>query len=674
MFKEIDTKVAITFIAIVALVFIGFVGVLDKHFSVSIVQDIILPIFTDQDDDQDQIITEVPSSNVEELETFASEEDFKEYLQEVQASYGFYGIGGGMGGMDIAVPLMEESMAKGDVQDAGGGIPSRVSETNVQVAGIDELDIVKTDGKEIYLSSEGIYYRNWMWDEIMPPDKESMTKVIKAFPPADLEEESEIKEGGQLLLSEDSLVIFSRDEILGFDVSDPVTPDKKWEIEMDNNNLLVTARLYKGKIYLVTRTNINDYHPCPIKPLIVEGSPVEIRCIDIYHPVSPVSVDVTYHAFIIDPSSGKIEERTSFVGSSDSVIYMSENGLYITYYYMEDLIKFYSGFFKEKCQDLVPGSFIGRLDKLSDYDISTGSKMNEFQMIYQEYMNSLDNDEALRIQNEFSNRFEDYFKDNKRKLQKTGIVKIDLSSFQIKSTGSVPGKPLNQFSLDEYNGYLRVAVTVGENFWWGMGFGSTRDSANDVYVLDSGLNIVGSVRDLGLTERIYSARFIQDRGYLVTFRQIDPFYVLDLSDPRKPEMKGELKIPGYSSYLHPISDSKILGIGKEGSQVKISLFDVQDAGNPKEIAKYTLDEYWSDILNTHHAFLLDSKHDIFFLPGSKGGYIFSYLGDKLEMKKAVSSSGARRAIYIEDYLYIIGEREIVVLNEIDWTEVNDLEL
>jgi uncharacterized secreted protein with C-terminal beta-propeller domain len=178
---------------------------------------------------------------------------------------------------------------------------------------------------------------------------------------------------------------------------------------------------------------------------------------------------------------------------------------------------------------------------------------------------------------------------------------------------------------------------------------------------------------LGLTEQIYSVRFIEDKGFIVTFRQTDPFYVLDLSNPEKPELKGQLKIPGYSSYLHPITKDKILGIGKEGSNVKISLFDVSDPEKPTEISKYNLDEYWSDILNTHHAFLLDEKHQIFFLPGGRGGYIFSYKGDKLELKRAVSDINAKRAIYINDYLYIIGDNKIVVLNELNWEKINALE-
>jgi len=308
---------------------------------------------------------------------------------------------------------------------------------------------------------------------------------------------------------------------------------------------------------------------------------------------------------------------------------------------------------------------------LESYEISDQAKYTEFTILMERYYNSLSDDERLRVENEMENRISDYFKLHKRELGKTGIIKIELEKFGISATGDIPGRPLNQFSLDEYQENLRVATTVGEGFW---GFGGQRESANDVYVLDKNLKILGSVKDLGLTERIYSVRFIEDKGYLVTFRQIDPFFVLDLSDPEKPELKSQLKIPGYSSYLHPITKDKILGIGKEGSNVKISLFDVSNPENPTEISKYNLDEYWSDILNTHHAFLLDSKHQIFFLPGSRGGYIFSYKENKLELKRAVSDISAKRAIYINDYLYIIGENKIVVLNELNWEKVNELEL
>jgi uncharacterized secreted protein with C-terminal beta-propeller domain len=245
----------------------------------------------------------------------------------------------------------------------------------------------------------------------------------------------------------------------------------------------------------------------------------------------------------------------------------------------------------------------------------------------------------------------------------------------LEASGTVTGKPLNQFSLDEYEDNLRVATTVGSNWWWfGFGDGGARQSANDIYILDEDLRLRGELTDLGLEERIYSARFIEDKGYLVTFKQIDPFFVLDLSNPDNPKKSGELKIPGYSSYLHPITKDKILGIGEENNKVKVSLFDVSDPKNPQEISKYSLDEYYSEISSTHHAFLLDKKHQIFFLPGVKGGYIFSYAGDNLKLEKAVSDISARRAIYINDYLYVIGENNLVVLDEKNWERAGELEL
>ncbi len=611
------------------------------------------------------------SPKVEGIKKFASEKDFKSYLKEGEAATQYFGWRLPLARAELpAVPLMMAEEVS---------LPERVSETTVQVPGIDEPDIVKTDGKEIYFSP-GRIWPIWrepiiMERKIIPPYKESKTKIIKAFPPTDLAIDSEIETSGDLLLTKNVLVIFSGQEIVGYNVSDPKKPEKKWEIKLDEKNSIVTARLYNDKIYLVTKNLIDETHPCPIKPLTIEEKAIEISCQEIYHPILPVPVDVTFLAMILDPLSGQIEKKISFLGSSgQSVIYMSEKALYITYSYYESIVKFFSQFLKEKCQDLIPGWVLEKLKKLEGYDISEQAKILELQNILEKYQSSLDEDERLRVENELSNRMSDYYKKEKRELAKSGILKIELEKFEISAHGNIPGYPLNQFALDEYQENLRIATTVGERFGW-FGFGMGRgESANDVYILDRNLKIIGKIEDLGLGERIYSARFIENKGYLVTFRQIDPFYVLDLSVPQKPELKGELKIPGYSSYLHPISKDKILGIGKEDWQVKISLFDVSRAENPKELDKYILDESWSDILNTHHAFLLDKKHQVFFLPGSRGGYVFSYQNDKLSLVKAVSGISARRAIYINDYLYIIGDNKITVLSEIDWQKVKELEI
>lgn len=618
-----------------------------------------------------------PELKIQGVKKFSSEQEFKQYLEKSKTNYqNEFGIGMGMSDIMALTESTDFVMEKG--MGGGGFAPERVSETTVQVSGIDEPDIVKTNGKEIYFSSGKNYYpRNFFIEDIekksLPITKE--TKIIKAFPHADLAIQNKIDKTGNLLLDNDTLVIFSGQEIFGYDVSDSQFPEQKWRLELDSKNYLVSARLYKNKIYLVTQNRIDSYHPCPIKPFTAGADSLTIECKDIHHPITTIPVDTTFIASVIDPVSGKIENNLSFIGSSSaSIVYMSEKGIYITYSYYESM-DFFFNFFRQECRDIIPGEIIKKLEKLEKYDISESSKMMEFQIILEQYQNSLDNDERLKMENEITNRIVNYLKNHKRELEKTGIIKIRLDKFAVSANGVIPGILLNQFSLDEYDNYLRVAVTVGGNRNIRMqGFaGSTGESSNDIYVLDKNLKIIGSLKDLGVTERIYSARFVQDKGYLVTFKQIDPFFVIDLSEPKNPKLKGELKIPGYSSYLHPITKDKILGIGKEGSKVKISLFDVSSPEKPLEKHKYFLDEYWSDILNTHHAFLLDLKHQIFFMPGNRGGYVFSYKGDKLELKRAVSGIRAKRAVYINDYLYIIGDNKLVVLNELDWKEVNAIE-
>lgn len=647
-------------------------------------------------EDSNEIPATPTPSKKEDIKKFSSEEEFKSYLQNIAVEAEFFGItGNGFGralAPEIGLPLIEDKTEKSAESE-------RVSGTTVQVLSIDEPDIVKTNGKEIYFSRENQFFKSLPEPtaipeegisfeeekEMMPPPSDQIlagTVSLKAFPPEELTSLAAIDKIGDLLLYNNILVIFSADKIYGYDVSEPKTPQKKWEIELEENNSIAGARLYKDKIYLVAKNSINESSPCPLKPLMIGETALTITCQEIYHPVASVSVDATFTAMILDPLSGSIGKTVSFVGSSgSSALYMSEKAIYVTYTYNKNTIKFFSEFLKEKSQDIAPSWLIEKIDKLENYDISQSAKMVEYQVILEKYFNSLDGDERLRIENELSNRMSDYYQEKRRELQKTGIVKIDLEDFTTKS-GTVPGRPLNQFALDEYNGNIRVAVTIDQN-WWGFLPGITSgmrqdvitggESANDIYILDKDLRTLGSVTDMGLTEQIYSVRFIEDKGFVVTFRQTDPFYVLDLSDPSNPELKGELKIPGYSSYLHPITKDKILGIGEENWQVKISLFDVSLPESPVEKDKYLLNEGWSEVLSNYHAFLLDDKHQIFFLPGDNSGYVFSYENDKLELVKTASQILTRRALYIDDYLYVIGDNKITVFNEINWEKVKEME-
>lgn len=650
-----------------------------------------------------------------DIAAFADEADFKAYLAEAQAAQGDYYYGIGAGGMTRATSGIDMGMMEDvalaapeavfDGEETGAPSVDRVSETNVQVAGIDEPDVVKTDGQEIYYSSEQPYYW-WGWEEPMPmmekpmmdvsvgssgsfgsstvtPDIAPMppipqpqmggTKLIKATPPEAMNLDGRIDLTGDLLLSDKTLLVITWEKINAYDVSDPANPKDVWDLKFDNSTYQ-SARLMDGKLYLVTSTWVNDNIPCPYFPVFIKGEAVSMPCSDIYHPTSIVPTDVTYNIMTINPKDGSLVDQVAFVGSSgNSIVYMSDKNIYVTNTFSDDTTALMIDFVLTEADDLVSSSVLQKLRTLKTYDISDQAKMVEFGVIMENFYGNMSADDRLKFDNEVQNRVEDYMDAHKRDLTKTGIVKIDAADLSVDASGEVPGYPLNQFSLDEFEGNLRLATTVGGGFW-GSSFGGQTEDTNDLYVLDGNLNQIGSVLGLGDDEQIYSARFIGDRGYLVTFRQTDPFFVLDLSNPRDPKKTGELKIPGYSSYLHPLAENIILGVGQEDWQVKLSLFDVTDPTSPVEVDKYNLSDYWTDVQNTHHAFLQDEKFKVFFMPGGQGGYVFSYKDNKLSLERAVTGVAAERALYINDNLYIVGTTGIEVLDENSWESIGHLDL
>jgi uncharacterized secreted protein with C-terminal beta-propeller domain len=178
------------------------------------------------------------------------------------------------------------------------------------------------------------------------------------------------------------------------------------------------------------------------------------------------------------------------------------------------------------------------------------------------------------------------------------------------AAGSVPGWLINQYAMSEWDGHLRVATTVGQPV--GQAAGRESRSESTVYVLrqrDDRLIETGKVSGLGKGERIYAVRFVGRVGYVVTFRQTDPLYTVDLRDPAAPRVLGELKITGYSAYLHPAGDTRLLGIGQEATAqgqargTQISLFDVGDLASPTRVAQYHVRHGHSEAEFDPHAFL-----------------------------------------------------------------------
>jgi len=288
---------------------------------------------------------------------------------------------------------------------------------------------------------------------------------------------------------------------------------------------------------------------------------------------------------------------------------------------------------------------------------------------------------------------------------RTAIYSFALNDGAIRfdSAGEVAGTLLNQYAMDEYGGNLRLATTVTESGSRGMTQSST------VTVLDSHLDPLGAVTGIAPDERIYATRFMGDRLYMVTFRETDPFFVIDLSNPAEPVLAGMLKLPGYSDYLHPYDSSHIIGVGKTASwgSVKLSLFDVSDIENPGLVDSVELGEAGStsEVLNDQKAFLFDKEKDILVLPlhltgiyeessirtsnflrrnAWGGAYVFSVNPDqgfslrgkvKHYDEQSPNQAQVMRALYIEDTLYTISRSAIYMSDLGDGVSyVNDVRL
>jgi uncharacterized secreted protein with C-terminal beta-propeller domain len=267
--------------------------------------------------------------------------------------------------------------------------------------------------------------------------------------------------------------------------------------------------------------------------------------------------------------------------------------------------------------------------------------------------------------------------------------------------------------MDEYDGYFRVATTT-----WG------ETTGNHVYILDMDLNIVGSLEDLAPGETIYSARFMGERGYMVTFKQVDPLFVIDLSDPSNPRELGYLKVTGYSDYLHPYDETHLIGIGKETTDagefawyqgVKISLFDVSDVSNPQEIDKLEIGDRGTEspVLYDHKAFLFDRSRNLMVMPilvaevdqseypegvpswayGEpvwQGAYVFDISLDAgISVRGTIthiediadpeyyyyySPFAVERSLYIDDVLYTISQAKIKMNSLENLEYINEVEL
>lgn len=243
--------------------------------------------------------------------------------------------------------------------------------------------------------------------------------------------------------------------------------------------------------------------------------------------------------------------------------------------------------------------------------------------------------------------------------------------------GSVKGRLESSFSMDEYKGNLRLVTTL-----------DTRGGGtyNNVYVLDENLEIAGSILKLAKDERIYSARFMGDTGYFVTFRETDPLFSVDLSQPENPRIIGKLKIPGFSEYLHGYGNKRLLGVGMEANEkgetggIKLSMFDIADPEHVKEKSIHVLKgTYDAEVLANHHAILADAEKNLIAFAaegdGGAGYYVFQYKNQDFHLvfKKDLGNFGyGVRGLYIGSTFYLVQTDGITAYSMKEFKEIGKI--
>jgi len=560
----------------------------------------------------------------------------------------------------------------------GKGEETDFSGTNVQVEGVDEADIVKTDGKYLYhlrlgdlkiteltgamktistITFEGDKSPSEFYlydDQLVVIANQQFFYPYPMPVPMPLESQNDLIEADRMPMIMPMQT--PKTHVLIYDIVDKSSPLLIRDYESEG--YYVTSRVTGGKLYMVMNKNLGFYG------LTEEG-------------VLPNFNDIQMS---VNPVSGKVVEtsKVSQIGFEDIRYFPDtiESNLMITLGF--DL--------KNPTAEPHQGAYLG---SSSNVYANTQSMVVAMDRYHYDYT----------VKGEFA--YPVFY-------NTTELYKFDLENGNINfsAKGSVPGRVLNQFSMDAYDGNYRIATTTGETW--------DNTSTNNLYVLDENMLLIGKLEGLAPTERIFSARFVGDRAYLVTFRQVDPFYVIDMADPSSPKVLGYLKIPGFSDYLHPYDANTIIGFGRETIEtangqvvggIKIAMFDVTDVANPVEKSQVVIGSAgtYSEVLYNAKALLFSKTKNLFALPvtvyeglGSEshfafqGAYVYSvdtvngfvlrgtstHLTqaeiDDSDIKWYDTTKDVSRIVYSGDTLYTLSQFGIKSHNLTNMTELNYL--
>ena len=463
------------------------------------------------------------------------------------------------------------------------------SGTNVQEAGVDEADLVKTDGRRIFAVSDG---------RLSVIDAAARRVVGSVGIASGFSAE-------MFLDGDDLLVILSGYSSLYETAADDGDGDGNGSAEHDQ------------PVTVVQRVRVDGDTPSVVETLRMEGAYVSARS------VGGVARVVTRHgpprSFPFVFPQGGIGSEQAAEKANRAAVLASTLEDWLPSYAVADVFGPAEGGRQPACGNVyVPSEFAGfgvttvmslpvggplasdsAVSVTAPGDIVYATPRSLYVATSAWIAPEILEDDAARQQ---------IAEDWQAAIHRFDLTDPDRAAYA--ASGLVPGRIHNQFSLSEHDGHLRVVTTTGD-LWWDQD--GEAPSSSQVRVLrqtGDRLMEVGSVGDIGRGEQVQSVRFAGDVGYVVTFRQVDPFYTLDLSDPENPAVVGELKIPGFSSYLHPISDDLVLGVGFDADETagvvtgsKVSLFDVSDLANPQELDVWTAPDAHNDAGWDHRAFL-----------------------------------------------------------------------
>lgn len=544
--------------------------------------------------------------------------------------------------------ISEETNATNTVQEDFTERQKEYSKTNVQVENVDEADIVKTDGNYIYYVREG---------KVTIIDATNTKKLKKVIDIEYKEEDTNKFSPLELYIYKNNLIVIGNKYITN-------SSDDSISEYIKNKNYTV------AKIYDIEKKK----KPKLIREVEIEGEYLSSR----------------------------------MIGEN---IYLLSNRYLYPYVFKEKAINELNEIdFKPTYVDTVESKEVKCIDFNSVYYLPESGDTS--------YLNiagfNITNNEPANIESYLGAGTEVYSSDKNLYVTKvkydikdskvygfynnvdinTYIYKFNLEAGKViyENVGNVPGEVLNQFSMDEKDEYFRIATTNRTN-------ADESKSTNNLYVLDKELKVVGKTEDLAKGEKIYSVRFIDNRAYMVTFVETDPLFVIDLSEPTNPVILGELKIPGYSKYLHPYDSTHLIGFGEDTKVVnygygdivttdgmKIALFDVSDPNNPQELYSEKIGEKgtYSEILNNHKALLFSKEKNIIAFPISitkedyevefQGAIVYGLdLENGFNLKGKIAhfdinkeiykySKTVNRIIYIENSLITLSEELVKATN------------